>query len=906
MRHFLQEPDRLLLSTLVNLDTGSRIGPYRITARLGVGGMGEVWRARDERLGRDVAIKVLPPDLASDAERLLRFEREAQVLASLNHPNIGAIYGMEDIGDTRALVLELVEGPTLADRIEQGPLPQAEALAIAAQIADALAAAHDRGIVHRDLKPANVKVRSDGAVKVLDFGLAKVADAGAVAGDPAHAPTSTHAGLTRAGVMMGTPAYMAPEQVRGDPVDRRGDIWAFGVVLFEMLTGQRPFSGPTTGDTLARILTADPDWSALTPDAPAALHRLLRRCLQREPGRRLQDVRDARLEVDDAIADRDGPSAVTSAVAPAPPRRVGRERLTWVLLAAGLAAAGLLAGHRLPRTAPVAPTIRFLVPQPENATLSEFPGPVAISPDGRRLAFFAFTEGRYLLFQRGLDELDSHALTGTEYGSFPSWSPDSRAIAFVAGGRLWRVDIAGGAPREICPAPGARMAAWGEEMLLGGMGTGLSRVPVTGGAPIAVTRLDPARGEVGHLWPSFLPDGRHFLFLAASSMPGQSAVFAGELGSERVDRVLDAASNVAYAPSGYLLFAREGKILAQSFDSENMRVYGEPFAVVDGVWEFAGFWEALFSISHDGTLVYATAGDLRTSLVWFDRHGQQVGTLPSTGAHVHVALAPDGSQVAFEMLDPATGAGHVWVHDPRRGVTSRLTSHSDWELNPTWSPDSREILFASFGGGFLKLVRKAVSSTGDGEALTPPANDLLVPDAWGIGGRVVVFQRASMQTNHDLLALPLDGAREPQPLVVSAANKTGAQLSPDGRWFLYTSDESGRQEVYLRPFPSGAGQWQISSAGGSQPRWRGDGKEIFYLSQDSKIMAVGVSLSPTVEAAAPTPLFAVRPARYFNRFDYDVSADGQRFLVNTRVEGAADPRITVEVSWRPSQAAAAP
>ena len=892
----------------MNLETGSRIGPYRIVARLGVGGMGEVWRAHDERLGRDVAIKVLPAELASDAERLARFEREAQVLASLNHPHIGAIYGMEDIGDTRALVLELVDGPTLFDRIDQGPLAQGEALAIAAQVADALAAAHDRGIVHRDLKPANIKVRSDGAVKVLDFGLAKVADAGAgvVAGDPAHAPTSTHAGLTRVGAMMGTPAYMAPEQVRGDPVDRRADIWAFGVVLFEMLTARRPFSGPTTGDTLARVLTADPDWGALWPGTPAAVLRLLRRCLERDPSRRLQDVRDARLEIEDAIAGRDEPSAVAAAMAPAPPRSASRERLAWLLLAAGLAAAGLLAGRYLPRAAPVAPTIRFLVPQPENATLYQFPGPVAISPDGRRLAFFALTEGRYQLFQRGLDELSSHPLAGTEYGSFASWSPDSRSIAYLGGGRLWRVDIAGGAPREICPAPGPLMVAWGDEMLLGGIGTGLSRVPVTGGAPVAVTRLDPSRGEVGHMWPTFLPGGRRFLFVSASTVPGQSAIFAGELGSDRVERVMDATSNVAYAPSGHLLFARAGKIFAQPFDIERMRVHGEPFPVVDDVWEFPGFWAALFSISRDGTLAYATAGDLRTNLVWFDRRGQRVGTLASTGAHVHVDLAPDGSEVAFELLDPATGTGHVWVHDPKRDVTSRLTAHSEWELGPTWSPDGRQIVFASLSEGFLRLVRKAVSSTGDGEALTSPANDILMPDAWGNGGRVVVFERESIQGNWDLFALPLDGAREPQPLVVSPASKGGAQISPDGRWLLYTSDESGRQEVYLRPFPSGSGQWQISSVGGSQPRWRGDEKEMFYLSADSKVMAVGVSLSTTVEASAPTPLFAVRPVRYFSRFDYDVSADGQRFLVNTRVEGAADPRITVVVNWRPTQAATAP
>jgi eukaryotic-like serine/threonine-protein kinase len=892
----------------MEIETGARIGPYRITGRLGVGGMGEVWRARDERLGRDVAIKVLPAGLAADAERLARFEREAQVLAALNHPNIGAIYGMEDVGDTRALVLELVEGPTLADRIEQGPLPRAEALAIAAQIADALAAAHDRGIVHRDLKPANVKVRSDGAVKVLDFGLAKIADAGSgvAVGDAAQARTATRAGLTRVGAMMGTPAYMAPEQVRGDPVDRRGDIWAFGVVLFEVLTGRRPFAGQTTGDTLAQILTADPDWSALAPDSPAPLRRLLRRCLEREPGRRLQDIRDARLEVEDAITVRDEPGGFTAAASPVPPRSAGRKRLVWLLLGAGLAAAGLLAGRRLPRAVPVAPTIRFLVPQPENATLYQFPGPVAISPDGRRLAFFALTEGRYQLFQRGLDELVSHPLAGTEYGSFASWSPDSRSIAFVAGGRLLRVDIAGEAPREICPAPGPVMAAWGDEMLLGGLGTGLSRVPITGGTPVAVTRLDPSRGEVGHIWPTFLPDGRHFLFVSANAVPGQSAIFAGELGSDRVERVMDATSNVAYAPSGHLLFARAGKIFAQPFDIKGLRVHGEPFPVVDDVWEFPGFWAALFSISRDGTLAYATAGDLRTNLVWFDRRGQRLGTLASTGAHVHVDLAPDGSEVVFELLDPATGTGHVWVHDPKRDVTSRLTAHADWELGPTWSPDGRQVVFASVSEGFMRLVRKAVSSTGDGEALTSPASDRLMPDAWGSRAQVVVFERASMQGNWDLFALPLDGAREPQPLVVSPASKGGAQISPDGRWLLYTSDESGRQEVYLRPLPSGAGQWQISSVGGSQPRWRGDQKEMFYLSADSKVMAVGVSLSTAVEASAPTALFAVRPVRYFSRFDYDVSADGQRFLVNTRVEGAADPRITVVVNWSPSQASVAP
>ncbi|HEY7574115.1 MAG TPA: protein kinase, partial [Thermoanaerobaculia bacterium] len=681
----------------MSLSTGSRLGPYEILSPLGAGGMGEVYRARDTRLNRDVAIKILPEAFAEDPERLARFQREAQVLASLNHPHIAHIHGLEEAGTGRALVLELVEGETLADRIAQGPFPLEEALEIARQIALALEAAHARGIVHRDLKPANVKITPEGTVKVLDFGLAKALTGDASSPEVSHSPTLT-AAATQAGVVIGTAAYMSPEQARGRSVDKRADIWAFGAVLYEMLAGRKVFEGETVSDTLAAVLKTDPDWSRLPGSTPVNVRKVLKKCLDRDREKRIHDIADARIELEER-------AEAIEPVAASQLRRGGLPAwIPWAI--AGLALAGLVATFLGPRRAPSverAQPIRASIAPPREAEIDfggPFSGSLAMSPDGRAMVFSASGgSGDQQLWLRRLDAPAAEPIPGTEGALYPFWSPDSRQVAFFLGGRLRKVPASGGPVVEICETTREpRGGAWGSTGVIvfaSHWRSGLSRVSAEGGKAEVLTHPDEKRRETTHRYPFFLPDGKHFVYLAgshlASDTSGENALYLGSLDSPERTLLVNARSNVVHA-SGHLIYVRGRSLVAQPLDLGGRRLVGEATPLVDGILYETGFFQGAFSASQNGLLAYQRGGAAtRFRLVWFDRSGKELGTVGEPGTIFDIRLSPDGRQLAIVRGDP----GDVWVRDLTRGVETRVTFHPLSESTPIFTPDSRSLFFSS-------------------------------------------------------------------------------------------------------------------------------------------------------------------------------------------------------------------
>ena len=893
----------------MSLAMGTRIGPYEVTGTLGAGGMGEVYRARDPRLHRDVALKVLPDRFASDPERLARFQREAQALAALKHPNIGVIYGLEESRSTRALVLELIEGDTLADRIARGPIPIDEALPIARQIADALEAAHEQGIIHRDLKPSNIKVAADGALKVLDFGLAKLAgpaDAGPSDGAerPAalsQSPTLTVHGATGIGVILGTAAYMAPEQAKGRVADKRSDVWAFGCVLYEILTGRRAFEGDDVSEILASVIKGQPDWSALPAATPAAIARLLRRCLDKDRRERLHDMGDARIDIQDALKMPD--QALPQAPVSFSPGRRAVSYAATALFAAALA--GVAAWTSRPT--PAAPPVRFAM-HPNDGWLVPISSPrvrgantadpaLAISPDGQRLAFVASSEGQTLLWIRTLDSLASQPLTGTDGASSPFWSPDGQYLGFFADGALKKIAVSGGAPVTLCEVQNPRGGTWsaGNVIVFGSWGSPLQRVSTSGGVPTAVTTL--AAGEAGHNRPSFLPDGRHFLYRGVTRTGSdedlRGSIFVGALDSSEVSQVLESdAANVQYS-QGRLLFLRGTTLMAQSFDVTRLMVTGEPVRIAQEIQTSGGPPIGQFSVSAGGTLAYRSDDAADGGLVWFDRSGTQETTLAGAGGrYAGLDLSPEGDRVAAALRDPVTGTLDIWILDTARALRTRLTFDGADDGNPAWSPDGKLVLFDSTRNGRRQLFLKP----GDGSA---PEEPLLVNDVgrwgptWSPDGRYAVFVQDTVDFNSDLFAIAITGERKVFPFVQTPFAEGDARFSPDGRWVAYISDESGRPEVYVSPFPGPGGKRRISTAGGNSPRWRRDGVEIFYAAPDMSLMAAAVNgQGATFEVLSVQRLFALpgnlREARF------SVSPDGQRFLVPV---GTAGTPITLVVNW---------
>ena len=871
------------------LAVGARLGIYEVTGALGAGGMGEVYRARDTRLGRDVALKVLPDAFAADPDRLARFEREAQVLASLNHPNIGAIYGFEG----RALVLELVDGPTLADRIARGRLPLDEALAIARQIAGALEAAHERGIIHRDLKPANIKLTPGGTVKVLDFGLAKLNDPNALNGpnDP-NAITMSPA-MTSFGVILGTAAYMSPEQAKGREIDRRADIWAFGCILYEMLSGRPVFAGGSVSEIVSDVLKSEPDWTALPADVPPHVRRVLRRCLDKDASRRVRDIGDAALDLDD-------PSTVSGTEASARrPQTVAVAAGVIAVLAIGVAAFALWSTR-----SPVspAPMKQFHIAAPEGA---DGVTDVALSPSGRELAMAAAIGDGGGIWIRPLESVTARRVgnpTGRPRRLF--WSPDGQSLGFFEGGQLKVLNLASGQTRTLAAAPGGYGGAWGADdtiLFAAGETGGLFRVSARGGAPAPLTTPDGVQAD-SHRWPQFLPDGRRFIFTGWSarrtSGNDRFTIYTASIDAAEPVMVTTAGSAAVYAPPGYLLFAYNVPPRLVSLPFDGTRVTGEAVTLAEDVdydWVSGDIW---LSASPDGTLAYQNDRYAFVRPTWFDRTGAARGTLGEVGTYYDPAVSRDGASVVLEKSDPDIRSGDVWSIDAATGDATRLTNDPAFDNAALFSPDRRDIAYSSDRDGVSAVFLMAASG-GVARKLFGPAQTLAFATDWSPDGAYLLVTTSNAERNRDVWLVPTGPAGQPEPVFESPVVEHGAVFSPDGRWIAYSSDESGTVHVYVRPWPSLAQAIRVSVRDGAQPKWRADGRELFYVTSDGTIMAAAVTPGPgPLRMGAPQRLFST-PMNLLSglRNSYAPAPDGQRFLVlSPIVERKASP-VTAIVNW---------
>jgi serine/threonine protein kinase len=874
----------------MGLVPGTRRGPYDITARIGAGGMGEVYRARDTRLARDVALKVLPDAFARDPQRLARFEREAKTLAALNHPGIAQIHGLDDSDGVLALVLEFVSGQTLADRIGGGPVPMAEALAIGRQIADALESAHEQGIVHRDLKPANVKLRSDGTVKVLDFGLAKALDSVAPGSDEASAAaTATSPLMTGVGVVLGTAAYMSPEQARGQAVDSRADIWAFGCVLFEMVSGRLAFGGTTISDTIAAVLERSPDWTALPPETPLALRRVLRRCLEKDPKRRWRNIGDVCIELDD-LESSSHPRAEN-----APPNRPhARERAAWALLVV-LVAAGAAAVTLVSRRSPPPAEVRFNVPFPRGIT-PDF-AQMAISPDGEQIVVApnVSAQSPTPLWLRPLASTSGRLLTGTEGAMFPFWSPDSRSIGFFADQKLKRLDVGSEAVETLADAPVARGGAWqaDDTIIFAPNPAGpLFRVPAKGGQPVAATKLAP--GQNDHRAPFILPDNEHFIYYARGA-PDVSGVHVSRLDGTGAKRLLEAEGAAVYTQSGYLLFPRQGELLAQRFDTGRLALEGEAFRIGENVAVNPGISLASLSASRSGPIAYGTESIRRTQFAWFDRSGKPLETVGPADQRTlaNPSLSPDGSRLAFSRV--VGGNWDIWLLD-MQGAASRFTSARTLEFSPLWSHDGRRIYYESSNSSIYS--RSTVDDTPEEPLLKD--RTMVYPSDVSRDGRFFLYARGT-GPSMDLFYIPLDGDRTPHPFLQAPFHERDGQFSPDGQWVAYQANEAGHYEVYVQRFPGGGDRTQVSAGGGQYVRWASDGSELFYVAADQWLTAVKVTVGASGNAVvgARTPLFRINvESGFLSRQPYVVSPDGRRFLVNAATDAVEPASIVVLLNWK--------
>jgi Tol biopolymer transport system component len=849
--------------------------------------MGEVYRARDLRLNRDVALKLLPDAFSLDPDRLARFKREAQVLASLNHSNIAVIHGLEELdagagrqASVRALVLELVDGPTLADRIARGPIALDEALPIARQIADALEAAHGQGIVHRDLKPANIKVRPDGSVKLLDFGLAKALEELPGHGVQTESPTITSPAATQIGIIMGTAAYMSPEQARGQAVDQGADIWAFGCVLFEMLIGERAFPGSDTTETIAAILRADPEWSRLPADTPDSVRRLLRRCLEKNRRRRLADIRDARLDIDDAAIDpprSDGAASNRS-------RRL--ERVAWAaaLAVVALGAAAALLRGRTSEPAAAHREMRVEIGTPPTTEITSF----ALSPDGEKIAYVALFDGVPQLWLRLLTTGATRPLRGTEGASHPFWSPDSKSIGFFTSEKLFRLDIDSGAPTPVVSAAVGSGGTWNRDGLI--LFTPVPdaqvlRVSADGSGP---GPLPGAQGAVqpGQRFPQFLPDGRHFIYYVAESR----GVFLGDIDTGERRRLLDADAAAVFAAPGELLFIRNGALFAQAFDRDRLQLSGEPASIAEGITVDRRGVAAL-SASATGSIAYRVGpfqGQRR--LKWFDRAGRELATVGDSDASfpVNLSLSPDGRRVAFNRSAEG-GNTDIWLLDLTRTVLSRFTFDPTPEIVPSWTPDGRRVVYSKIAKGTFALYQKSSDGLGEESVLVQTGLPSIALDV-SRDGQFVLFRMIDPKTGWDIWAKQLGENKPLIPVARTNFDERTGQFSPDGRWIAYESNESGRFEVYVQSFPAPSSKLPVSPAGGSQMRWRSDGKELFYVAADGRLMSVPIRASAAGEPiglGSPMPLFSARIESIVQggiAHAYAVTADGQRFLMSTFTE----------------------
>jgi len=880
-----------------SLSAGTRVGRYEIRSKIGEGGMGEVYRARDEKLNRDVAIKVLPATLSQDADRLQRFEQEAEAAGALNHPNILAVYDVGTHEGSPYIVSELLEGEELREQLNDGSLPQRKALDYAQQIAQGLAAAHERGITHRDLKPENLFVTTDGRVKILDFGLAKLRP---LRNETVSSEIDTRKQITDPGTVMGTVGYMSPEQVRGHEADHRSDIFSLGSILYEMLAGQRAFRRDTMAETMTAILKEEPpELSETNAKISLPLDKIVRRCLEKKPERRFHSASDLAFAIE-SLSGTTSSSGQTETITALPALRPRtRERMVWigstfVLLIASVALAFLYFRHTPTESSNA---VRFFITAPENSSFSAAAAGFAVSPDGRHLAFIAtMADGKQLLWVRSLDALSARVLPGTEGAINPFWSPDSRSLGFFAYGKLKKIEAAGGPPLTLCDAPNGRGGTWNREgviLFTPNTTAPLYRVSASGGVATAVTKLDEGarrRQERSHRWPSFLPDGNHFLYVGVGIRVASLDSPEGKL------LPLNANSNALYA-QGHLLFMREQTLMAQPFDVKRLETTGDAVPITEQVQVGGGGAKGAFSVSEQGILAYRT-GDVGSGsqITWFDRSGKQTGVLGDLANYASVHLSPDGKRTAVSI---AGRNGDIWIYELARGLRTRLTFDPESQHDVIWSPDGNRLVFNSSRKGRLDLYQKAADGTGSEELLVESDVDKY-PNSWSPDGRFLLYSTTFdvPKTGTDLWVLPVSGDRKPFPFLQTEFNESRAKFSPDGGWIAYQSDESGRDEVYVTLFPGPGGKRQISTAGGTFPRWRSDGKEIFYLAPDNKLMAVEVKgQEATLEVGAARVLFDIQPGNPISGYQYDVTSDGQHFLVNTSVAQKASSPITVVINW---------
>jgi len=872
----------------MSLTTGTKLGPYEIQSPLGAGGMGEVYRARDTRLGRDVAIKVLPSHLSSDPDLKARFEREAKAISALSHPHICHLYDIGSQGGTDYLVMELLEGESLADRLQKGPLPLKQALQYGIEIAEALEKAHKSGIVHRDVKPGNIMLTKSGA-KLLDFGLAKPSQS--VAATLSGSMATMSKPLTVEGTIVGTFQYMAPEQVQGHDADARSDLFALGAVLYEMMTGKRAFSGKSQVSVMSAILEKEPEpISAAQPLAPRALDHVIQRALAKDPDDRWQTSRDLVQELKCAAESDELTSGVVSTV---PPKST-REVLAWLI--SGALVVALIAGAIWWRNSkPPAETMYFPAPLP-------FPAKdIAVAPNGHTIALVAYQESarRNVLWIYELGSHGARSLADTEGASYPFWSADGRSLGFFADARLKKLEVSGGPVQTVCDAPSGRGGTWNKDGVIvftPEANAGLYRVPASGGTPTEISTRDRNRGETSHRWPVFLPDGKHYLYLGSnfSGLKGVNAIFVGSLDSNEKRFVVEADANTAYAAPGYLVFYRDKTLLAQPFDLKRFALTGEATTILPEVQFLPQVKRAVYAVSDYGLLVAQSDTQAALSqLVWFDRKGNAVGSVGKPDVYGNVFLASNGRSVAVDKTDMGSLNTDIWTYELQRDSAKRLTFDPAIDAVPIWNHDATQLLFSSDRQLFFQLYVKDSDGAHD-ERIIVHDNEIDFPSDWSRDGKYILYYRGT-----DLWSAAFPELKSSLFLKAPSVLRN-AQFSPDGKWVAYASNETGKWEIYVTSFPDARGRWQVSAGGGEQPRWRGDGKELFYLSLEGKMMAAPVTMGANFDAGTPVALFQTTPRQpvlVSDLFGYDVSRDGQRFLINTQVKQAESAPMSVVLNW---------
>lgn len=892
------------------LAAGTKLGPYEIKSSLGAGGMGEVYLADDSRLGRSVAIKILPERFSRDAERMARFDREAKVLASLNHPNIAAIYGVEEANGVRALVMEWVGGQTLAECIQQGSMPVDEALTIAKQVAEALEYAHERNIIHRDLKPANAKITPDSAAKVLDFGLAKALEGDVAITDISNSPTLSLA-ATQAGVLLGTAAYMSPEQARGKKVDRRTDIWAFGAVLYEMLTRKQAFAGETISDTLAAVIRAEPDWSVIPQDVSRSIVQLLRRCLTKDPNQRLRDIGEARIALERVLAGTAEDSPMSTHVTAQPAAR-WRSGLPWVIAATGVILAAVALSSPFWRAKRDAPknVMQLSVALPENlaGVFDPNPGcPFAISPDGSQIVFVGGVSGKTQLYLRPMDKQAATPVAGTENATEPFFSPDGQSIGFFSQGKMRKVSLHGGPGVVLADAPVPHGAYWtsADNIIYSpNFGSGLMLVPSGGGTVEILTRPNGKSQEISHRWPQVLPGGKYVLFtiqMGTQATYDDAEIALLSLETKQWHTLFKGGSYARYVPSAHIVYAHGGSLMAVPFDLARMELHGAAVPVQEGVvTTFLTSGGAEYDVTPDGLLVFVpgSARPPMRSLVLLDRSGVAKTLSPPPRVYSAPRLSPDGKQLAVQVND--SDGTSIWIYDFARDTMTRLTFGPGNRTAPVWTADGRKIIYATRATTASPSFRsKMADGSGKEDVLSTKEfeDPGALPFALSPDGRTLLFgsNSSSFAGRQSVHTFALDGSEKVQPFLQSSSNFTSPHFSPDGHWVAYMSDESGRREICVQPFPGPGGKWLLSTEGGEYPRWAGNGRELFFVSGE-RLMSVALETQPVFKAASPRPV--IQTTGYLGAGNYDVMPDAQHFLMIRQNDSGISPKeLNVVLNW---------